>query len=117
MTLLRRLWDAAAALDPDAARLDESHMPYSRPDELRELWREAGLEDLRTTALVAGAAYSSFDDLWQPLEGGVGPAGAYVGAADGPAGELRDELRRRLAVGDGPFRLTARARGVAGRVP
>ena len=58
-----------------------------RPDELRELWREAGLEDLRTTALVAGAAYSSFDDLWQPLEGGVGPATAYVAALPtGPRG-------------------------------
>jgi ubiquinone/menaquinone biosynthesis C-methylase UbiE len=118
MTLLRRFWDAAAALDPDAARLDESHMPYSRPDELRELWQEAGLKDVRSTALVAGAGYSSFDDLWQPLEGGIGPAGAYVAAlSTGPRAELRHELRRRLDVGDGPFRLTARAWSVAGQVP
>ncbi len=117
MTLLRRFWDAAVALDPDAARLDEGvSMPYCRPDELERLWLEAGLRDVETSELVVEAGYSGFDDLWQPLESGVGPSGAYAAAL--PAQRrtrLRDELRRRLGAGEEPFRLTARAWCVVGR--
>ena len=117
MTLLRRFWDAAVALDPDAARLDEGvSMPYCRPDELEELWRGAGLQDVETSELVVEAGYSGFEDLWRPLERGVGPSGAYAAAlpAENRA-RLREELRRRLDAGEEPFRLTARAWCVVGR--
>lgn len=119
MTLLRRFWDAAAAIDPAAADVDEGRvMPYSRPDELQALWEAAGLAEVRTVPLTAGAEYGGFDDLWQPLESGAGPSGAYVaGLPVGDRARLRDELRRRLEVGDGPFRLTARAWCVLGGVP
>jgi SAM-dependent methyltransferase len=119
MTLLRRFWDAAVALDPDAARLDEGvSMPYCRPDQLGELWRGAGLQDVETSELVVEAGYSGFDDLWQPLESGVGPSGAYAaGLPPERRNRLRDELRRRLGAGDKPFRLAARAWCVTGRTP
>jgi SAM-dependent methyltransferase len=119
MTLLRRFWDAAVALDRDAASLDEGvSMPYCRPGDLGELWRGAGLEDVESSELVVEAAYSGFDDLWEPLESGVGPSGAYAAALPPERRKrLRDELRKRLAPGDGPFRLTARAWCVAGRAP
>jgi SAM-dependent methyltransferase len=119
MSLLRRFWDAAVMLDPAAESLDEGvSMPYCRPDELGELWRGAGLQDVETSELVVEAGYSDFDDLWQPLESGVGPSGAYAVAL--PAERrtrLREELRRRLDAGEQPFRLTARAWCVVGRVP
>jgi SAM-dependent methyltransferase len=118
MTLLRHFWDAAVALDAAAVSLDEAHMPYSRPDELERLWRHAGLEAVTGSALNVGADYDSFDDLWQPLEAGVGPSGAYAaGLQPERRTRLRDELRRRLDAGDKPFRLTARAWCVVGRVP
>jgi SAM-dependent methyltransferase len=119
MTLLRRFWDAAVALDPAAASLDEGvAMPFCRPDELEELWRGAGLQDVETSERVVEADYSGFDDLWQPLESGVGPSGAYAAAlAPERRTRLREELRRRLDAGDEPFRLTARAWCVVGRVP
>jgi SAM-dependent methyltransferase len=119
MTLLRRFWDAAVALDPDAAGLDEGmSMPYCRPDELAELWRGAGLQDVETSELVVDARYSGFGDLWQPLESGVGPSGAYAaGLPPERRTRLRGELRRRLDAGEEPFRLTARAWRVVGRVP
>ena len=119
MTLLRRFWDAAVALDPAAASLDEGRsMPYCRPDELRQLWRQAGLQAITCSALTAEADYGGFDDLWQPLEGGVGPSGAYAAALPPKRrARLREELRRRLDVGKSPFRLTARAWCVVGRVP
>ena len=119
MTLLRRFWDAAVALDAAAASLDEGvSMPYSRPDELERLWRAAGLEDVETSELVVEADYSGFDDLWQPLESGAGPSGAYAAALPAERrAQLREELRRRLGAGDKPFRLAARAWCVIGRVP
>ena len=63
------------------------------------------------------AGYDGFEDLWAPLELGVAPSGAYVAALapDAPAA-LKDEFRRRLGVGDAPFRLTARAWLATGQV-
>jgi SAM-dependent methyltransferase len=117
MTLLRRFWDAAVALDPAAADLDEGRcMPHCRPGELERLWRGAGLRSVRTLELVVEAGYRGFDDLWEPLESGVGPSGAYAaGLPPERRVRLRDELRRRLEVGDEPFRLAARAWCVTGR--
>jgi SAM-dependent methyltransferase len=119
MTLLRRFWDAAATLDGSAVEHDEGRsMPFCRPGELEELWRASGLADVRGAAVVVAASYTGFEDLWGPLERGVGPAGAYVAslAPDGRAA-LKQELRRRLDVGDEPFELTARAFVAVGRAP
>ena len=71
---------------------------------------------VEVTPAVVSAGYDDFDDLWRPLESGVGPSGAYVASLRAQArGALRDDLRRRLQVGDGPFRLTARAWVTVGR--
>jgi SAM-dependent methyltransferase len=117
MTLLRRFWDAAVALDPAAADRDEGRcMQFCREAELGALWSMAGLAEVDVMPAVVAADYDDFEDLWAPLECGVGPAGAYA-ASLLPEGRsaLKDELRRRLAVGDGPFQLTARAWVVTGR--
>ncbi len=118
MTLLRAFWDAAVELDPSAADRDEGRcMPYCTRTTLGELWSAAGLADVEVGAAVVGAGYDDFEDLWSPLEVGVGPAGAYAGSLPPERrGALKDELRRRLGRGDGPFRLTARAWVVSGRV-
>jgi SAM-dependent methyltransferase len=119
MTLLRRFWDAAVALDPSAADRDEGRcMPFCTPDSLGQLWSEAGLRDVRVASVTVAAGYDDFEDLWRPLELGVGPSGAY--AASLPAERravFKAELRRRLGAGDEPFRLTARAWIATGRVP
>jgi SAM-dependent methyltransferase len=117
MTLLRRFWDAAVALDPGAADRDEGRcMPYCTPGALGELWSAAGIGDVRVCAAVVSAGYDDFEDLWRPLEVGVGPAGAYASSLpDEPRKTLKEELRRRLGVADEPFRLTARAWIATGR--
>ena len=119
MTLLRRFWDAAVALDPSAAELDEGRsMPYCTPEELGDLWSTAGLTDVHVRPVVVSAAYDSFEDLWRPLELGVAPSGAYAaGLAPAARAGLQQELRRRLGVGNDPFRLTARAWIATGRRP
>jgi SAM-dependent methyltransferase len=118
MTLLRAFWAAAAALDPAAAARDEGRsMRHCDPAALRALWSGAGLTGVDVSPAVVAAGYDDFDDLWQPLELGVGPAGAYTAALDaGARAALAAEVRRRLPVGagDAPFRLTARAWIVTG---
>jgi SAM-dependent methyltransferase len=111
MTVLRAFWDAAAALDPDAARLDQAKTrPFSTRDELRDLWSRAGLGDVRTGELRAGAAYSDFDDLWRPLVAPDGAPGRFYGSLRPvEQEELREDVWRRLGSPTDSFRLTARA--------
>jgi SAM-dependent methyltransferase len=111
MTLLRAFWDAAIALDPAAAALDEGRtMRFATPDELAALWSGAGLAGVEVRPAVATASYRGFDDLWSGVMAGVAPSGAYVLGldVDGRAG-LADELQGRLGVDAAPFRLDARA--------
>lgn len=118
MTLLRKFWDAASFVNPSGAVHDERQMRYHTPDALESLWTQVGLVGVIVGPAVVTASYEGFDDLWQPLEAGVGPAGAYAaGLEDDQRTLLRDDLRRRLEVGDDPFELTARAWVVTGRVP
>ena len=117
MTLLRTFWDAAIALDPAAAPLDEGvSMPHCEPGGLRALWESAGLDDVGSHELKPSVRYAGFDELWAPMTTGVAPSGAYVVSLDEPSREaLRRELHRRLGSPEGPFTLTARAWAVVGR--
>jgi SAM-dependent methyltransferase len=120
MTLLRAFWDAAREVDPEpAAAADEGVvMRWCGDGELAELWRRAGLRDVRFGSLVVSAGYSDFDELWAPLPTGIAPSGAFCVSLDEERrGALRDAYRRRLGVGEGPFELTARAWAVAGTTP
>jgi hypothetical protein len=92
-------------------------MRWCGEDELAELWRIAGLAQVRFGPLMVTAGYSSFDDLWSPFLTGVAPSGAFCESLDEDRrAALRDAYRRHLRVGDGPFKLTARAWAVSGTV-
>jgi ubiquinone/menaquinone biosynthesis C-methylase UbiE len=118
MTLLRTFWDAATALDPAAASRDQARTrPFAQPDELEALWRSARLRQVSTGTLHAGASYSDFNDLWEPLVAPDGSPGAYYAELKAPQRDaLRKELCNRLGSPAGPFRLTARAWYVRGCV-
>jgi SAM-dependent methyltransferase len=119
MTLLRAFWDAAREVDPErAVAADEGVvMPWCAEGELAELWRAAGLRDVRFEELVVSAAYAGFEDLWSPLLTGIAPSGAFCTSLDEDRrAALHDAYRRRLGVTDGPFELTARAWAVRGIV-
>ncbi|HXE98755.1 MAG TPA: class I SAM-dependent methyltransferase [Solirubrobacterales bacterium] len=120
MTLLRAFWDAAHEVDPErAAAADEGVvMPWCRDGELGELWRDAGLSDVRSEPLIVHADYADFEDLWSPFPAGLAPSGAFCKTLDDDQrAALHSAYRRQLGVGDAPFSLSARAWAVAGIVP
>ncbi len=56
------------------------------------------------------ATYADFDDFWDALTGGVGPAGVWAASLDDEQRAVaRTELFRQLGEPDGPFTLTGRA--------
>ena len=117
MQLLRRFWDAAVALDPDAAVLDEARrFPLCEPATLAALLEGAGLDEVRGGALEIEARFADFDDLWSPFLGGQGPAPSYVAGLDEPRrSRLRERLRAALpCTPDGAITLTARAWAIRG---
>jgi hypothetical protein len=53
---------------PGAAEHDQAKSrAYANADAVGELWTSAGLNDVMTGELMAGAHYAGFDDLWVPL--------------------------------------------------
>ena len=119
MTLLRHFWDSVVALDPGAADLHEGRsMRYCSPAELEVLWTDAGLEKVTVSAATVTAGYEGFEDLWEPLESGIAPSGAYVASlTPDRRAALKADFQQRLGAGTEPFRLGARAWIATGRVP
>ncbi|GAA4445122.1 class I SAM-dependent methyltransferase [Phytohabitans houttuyneae] len=117
MQLMRHFWDAAAALDPDGAELDEGRrFPVCRPGPLRALWMDAGLVDVCVEAIDIPTVFTSFEDYWEPFLGGQGAAPAYaMSLGEERRDAVRDLLRDRLPSNpDGAIELTARAWAVRG---
>jgi SAM-dependent methyltransferase len=117
MEMLRYFWDAAAALDPAAVRLDEGRrFPLCEPGALRELWTGAGLDEVAVRPIDVATMFANFTGYWEPFLGGQGPAPGYVATLDADHRDsLRELLRSRLPGGpDGTIRLTARAWAVRG---
>ncbi len=120
MRMLRVFWDEAIALDPSADARDERHMPYCSENELVDLWRSAGLQEVESGSISIEQRFDSFDAYWQPFLLGTGPAGAYVASL---SPEQQESLRKRLQArldpsGEGgPVVLEAKVWAVKGIVP
>jgi SAM-dependent methyltransferase len=117
MAFMRHFWDAATALDPAAAELDEGRrFSICRPEPLRALWADAGLSGVEVRPVDVPTAFTDFDDFWQPFLGGQGPAPGYVSSlAPERRDALREALRERLPESpSGAVELTARAWAVRG---
>jgi SAM-dependent methyltransferase len=112
MRMLRTFWDAAVALDPNAASRDERHMPLCTRGALAELWHAHGLRGIDEQPLIIDTAFASFEDYWQPFLGGQGPAGMYVSSLSESARHaLESQLRANV-----DLQLRARAWAVRGVV-
>jgi SAM-dependent methyltransferase len=118
--LIRRFWDAARALDPAAAALDEGVLfGWCAPAALGELFTAAGLAAVATRPIEVPTRFRDFEDYWSPFLGGQGPAPAYAASlSEDRRAALREALRASLpAAPDGTIPLAARAWAVRGRTP
>jgi SAM-dependent methyltransferase len=113
MTMLDYFWDAVREIEPDAG--GERDMAGTREGDIADRMTRTGLEEVVSGALMASADYTSFEDFWDPLTFGVGPAGQQLQSmTDAQRSDVRTALRARLP--DGPFSLDARAWYARGRV-
>jgi SAM-dependent methyltransferase len=117
MQLMRYFWDAAIALDPAVADLDESpRFPVCNPDVLRELFQTSGLKQVETRAIDVDTHFKDFDDYWNPFLGGQGPAPTYaMSLSEDKRIQLRERIRADLPfAADGSIPLIARVWAVKG---
>jgi SAM-dependent methyltransferase len=104
--------DMFAAIDRTAEAVGSSRATEPRrfrtPQELHDLLAPHG--EVESAELDVTAGYGDFDEFWQAMSRGVGPAGQWVASLDP---EQRDhasaELFRQLGSPEGRFELKARA--------
>jgi SAM-dependent methyltransferase len=117
---LREFWDAATAVDSEAATFDQaSRFPICTQQGLRSLFVRERLEDVSLYALEVVTCFTSFDDYWEPLLTGQGSAPNYLASRDKKIQvAIRERLRARLpANAQGGIELPARAWAIRARSP
>jgi ubiquinone/menaquinone biosynthesis C-methylase UbiE len=118
MEMIRYFFDAAVALDPDAATIDEGpRFTICDPDRLAETFERAGFREVDTQAIEVSTTFRNFDHYWTPFLAGTGVAPAYVvSLSEAKRTALRERLRETLPTAqDGSISLIARAWAVKGR--
>jgi SAM-dependent methyltransferase len=111
-TFLREFWDAAIAIDSEAATFDQAYrFPMCAPEGLRSLFEQTKLGGVTSHALNVVTRFTSFDDYWQPLLTGQGSAPGYLAARNQQTQTaIRERLRTVLpANSQGAIELPARA--------
>jgi SAM-dependent methyltransferase len=117
---LREFWDAAIAIDGEAATFDQAHrFPMCTPEGLRGLFEPAKLEDSTVHPLDVVTRFTSLDDYWDPLLTGQGSAPSYLATCDKKIqAAIRERLRAALpANSEGGIELSARAWAIRARRP
>lgn len=117
MEMLRRFWDAAAVLNPDAAELDQGEQAtICNPQALKTLFTGSGLQSVEVWSIEIDVLFQDFDDFWQPFLGRTGMAPVYVATLNqDKKDELAAYLQSTLPVqADGTIHLKNRAWAVSG---
>jgi SAM-dependent methyltransferase len=104
--------DMFAAIDRTAAAIGVPQLAeprrYRTAPEIHDLLAPHG--KVESAELDVQAGYLDFEDFWQTLGGGAGPAGQWYATLDGETRErAHDELFRQLGGPTGSFELEARA--------
>jgi len=123
------VWDVPGAgtpLHPIYVAMESLGMPaprppgaaVSRPDTMRRLWEDAGLESIETRVIRIPVVYSDFDDFWDSNSAPVAPSGKAIHELSPAARkQVRERLREQLLVGsDGRIAYESFANAVKGRV-
>jgi SAM-dependent methyltransferase len=107
------MWDregmemlAAINRTRDALGVHREDSPYRSQEEIARLVGDGAESGL----LEVEAGYTDFEDFWNALAGGAGPAGAWAASLDDEQrATARAELFRQLGEPTGAFSLTGRA--------
>ena len=119
MQMMRHFWDAAIAVSPGDAKLDQAErFPLCRAGPLQALFERTELKSVTVRAIDIPTVFQNFDDYWNPFLGRTGAAPTYLASVGGEVRErIRLYLKSRLAsTQDGPIELSARAWAVQGVV-
>jgi SAM-dependent methyltransferase len=117
MQMMRHFWDAAIAVCPGDARLDQAErFPLCQLEPLQALFEAERLKSVAVRAIEIPTVFQDFGDYWTQFLGRTGAAPTYLASA---GEEVRQQIRRcleaRLASTPGePIALTARAWAVQG---
>jgi SAM-dependent methyltransferase len=109
---LSPFWRVARELDPESE--GESRRAGAAEGQLRELFTQAGLNDVEETAQAVHVEHATFEEWWRPFTLGVGPAGEYYNQLE-PAQQQALEQRLREQLGES-VRLETRAWAARGTV-
>ena len=102
---LSPFWQAVDDLDQVEG---ESSGPGVSHGDLARLFTEAGLAVVKDTELTVAVPQIGFDEWWEPVTLGVGPAGDYVLSLDADRrARLRDHCQQVLAAGPPVVSATA----------
>jgi len=104
--------DMFAAIDRAAEAVGSTRATeprrYRTPQEIHDLLAPHG--EVQTGELDVTAGYGDFEEFWQAMDHGVGPAGQWLASLyAGQREQARAELFRELGSPQGPFELKARA--------
>jgi len=104
--------DMFAAIDRAASAIGASRATEPRrfrtARELHDLLAPHG--EVESAELDVTAGYRDFEEFWQAMSRGVGPAGHWIASLDSEQRErAHGELFRQLGSPAGPFELAARA--------
>jgi trans-aconitate methyltransferase len=119
MQMMRQFWDAAIAVSPNDAKLDQAErFPLCQSEPLRALFERMELKSVTVRAIEIPTVFQTFDDYWDPFLGKTGAAPTYLASVSHEVREqIRLHLKSRLAsTQDGPIELTARVWAVKGTV-
>jgi len=117
---IRKFWDTAKEIDPDARRFDQaSRFPLCTAPAMQNLFEKAGLVRVTVHAVEVVTHFANFEDYWKPLLGGQGSAPRYAAQLAAPVREaIRDRLKQSLPTdAQGAIELPARAWAVRGQCP
>ena len=77
MQMMRHFWDAAIAVSPQDAKLDQAErFPLCQTGPLQALFEQVGLQSVTVRGIDIPTVFQDFDDYWDPFLGRTGAAPA-----------------------------------------
>jgi ubiquinone/menaquinone biosynthesis C-methylase UbiE len=113
-SLLRRAMRRIGADDPPVSGTETSRL-----DAIRQLFAQAGLQEIAGRAIDVTVSFPDFDDFWQSQTQRSNPTSKMIAALpDSDRAKLIAAVRTELQAGpDGTFAYSARANAIKARVP